>query len=380
MTRNHNKYYLLCGTLSSLCIFLTACYPNGKLNKNLNDDSIVVEENESAVKGKLDEGLFVNAETDIKTEADWKEKTVVLKSWDSDEAKGLFGKEKEIKEDKIIPNIHNDSLMDHYIYWEDGSMLVVQRGNLQYYTPNELEYSYFGYLYGTLPYLTEEAAEKFPEADIPDLDKEEAIKQVTEIVEKLEIEVSEPRVYAMTYERLEADTDYSQTDPNGNPPHRWTETDAVYAVVFQGMQNQLPITEIGYRSGPAAGERIVGIVGKQGLVAFHALNIYEVVTEKELSEPIGSVREVLENIRKKFRNVLIVGRIEIEKISLEYVPALENIEKGEFQIKPVFVCMAEQSIEPSQKTKEEGLYAESSIFPILFDAQTGIEIQTGGNY
>ena len=56
--------------------------------------------------------------------------------------------------------MHNDNLNDNYIYWDDGSSIVIQNGNLQYNTKTELEYSYLGYLYGTMPYLTDETTEK----------------------------------------------------------------------------------------------------------------------------------------------------------------------------------------------------------------------------
>lgn len=57
--------------------------------------------------------------------------------------------------------MHNDNLNDNYIYWDDGSSIVIQNGNLQYNTKTELEYSYLGYLYGTMPYLTDETTENF---------------------------------------------------------------------------------------------------------------------------------------------------------------------------------------------------------------------------
>ena len=222
--------------------------------------------------------------------------------------------------------------------------------------------------------------EKFPETEISGIDKEAAIEQVKSILDEIGVEVSKPRVYSLTYEKLEENTDYSQTDPNGNAPHQWTKEDAAYAIVFKGTIDTLPITEVGYRSGPAAGERIVGIVGKQGLIAFHALNIYELETENELSDEILTTQTVLENIQQKFRNIMITDKVEIEKINLEYVPVLKNVEKGEYELKPMFVCMARQNIEHSTDKEDNGLIGDSSIFPIIFDAQTGMEIQIGGTY
>ena len=42
---------------------------------------------------------------------------------------------------------------------------------------------------------------------------------------------------------------------------------------------------------------------------------------------------------------MITDKVEIEKINLEYVPVLKNVEKGEYELKPMFVCMARQNIE-----------------------------------
>ena len=91
-------------------------------------------------------------------------------------------------------------------------------------------------------------------------------------------------------------------------------------------------------------------------------------------------KKLQENIQQKFRNIMITDKVEIEKINLEYVPVLKNVEKGEYELKPMFVCMARQNIEHSTDKEDNGLIGDSSIFPIIFDAQTGMEIQIGGTY
>ena len=312
-----------------ICLGVTGCYPDGKVSleekKETDSNQINIDENASHIEGKLDEGLFVNAQTDIKSDADWHDNNVILKSWDVDKVSNVFGNGRNISENKTMPNMHNDNLNDNYIYWDDGSSIVIQNGNLQYNTKTELEYSYLGYLYGTMPYLTDETTEKFPETEISGIDKEAAIEQVKSILDEIGVEVSKPRVYSLTYEKLEENTDYSQTDPNGNAPHQWTKEDAAYAIVFKGTIDTLPITEVGYRSGPAAGERIVGIVGKQGLIAFHALNIYELETENELSDEILTTQTVLENIQQKFRNIMITDKVEQLYTELKKIPDLTKL-------------------------------------------------------
>ena len=307
MKKKIRKIGMLSSIALMICLGVTGCYPDGKVSleekKETDSNQINIDENASHIEGKLDEGLFVNAQTDIKSDADWHDNNVILKSWDVDKVSNVFGNGRNISENKTMPNMHNDNLNDNYIYWDDGSSIVIQNGNLQYNTKTELEYSYLGYLYGTMPYLTDETTEKFPETEISGIDKEAAIEQVKSILDEIGVEVSKPRVYSLTYEKLEENTDYSQTDPNGNAPHQWTKEDAAYAIVFKGTIDTLPITEVGYRSGPAAGERIVGIVGKQGLIAFHALNIYELETENELSDEILTTQTVLENIQQKSINI-----------------------------------------------------------------------------
>ena len=46
----------------------------------------------------------------------------------------------------------------------------------------------------------------------------------------------------------------------------------------------------------------------------------------------------------------------------------------------MFVCMARQNIEHTTDKEDSGMIGDSSIFPIIFDAQTGMEIQIGGTY
>ena len=164
-----------------ICLGVTGCYPDGKVSleekKETDSNQINIDENASHIEGKLDEGLFVNAQTDIKSDADWHDNNVILKSWDVDKVSNVFGNGRNISENKTMPNMHNDNLNDNYIYWDDGSSIVIQNGNLQYNTKTELEYSYLGYLYGTMPYLTDETTEKFPETEISGIDKEAAIEQ-----------------------------------------------------------------------------------------------------------------------------------------------------------------------------------------------------------
>lgn len=382
---NRNKGWILTCTALTICLSLTGCYPDGRnlldADKEIEEDyKKDIDRNGGDIECELDDGLYVNADLNINRETEWKEKYVHLKNWDIEKVTALFGNGKKITETKIMPNMHNDKINDQYIYWDDKSMLIIQQGNLQYYTEKELDYAYLGYLYGTMPYLTDETLKKFPETEISGISKLEAIEQVKEILKEIGVDVSEPRVYALTYERLEENTDYSQTDPDGNLPHKWSEEDSVYAIAFNGTVDSHPITEVGYRSGPAAGERIVGIVGKQGLVAFKALNIYEVEETNQLSEKILDVEMLLNNIRNKFRNILITDKIEIDKINLEYVPVLENLKKGEYKLKPMYICMARQEIERTQDKEEKNAIEENSIFPIIFDAQTGMEIQIGGTF
>ncbi len=385
MKKFRNKEWILSGIALMICLGLTGCYPDGKIPVDADKETVVnhledIDKNASHIECELADGLYVNAELNIVQDAEWKDNHVLLRNWDTASVRNVFSNGRKITETKTMPNIHNDKLDDQYIYWDDGSTLIMRQGNLEYYTEIESNYSYLGYLYGTMPYLTEETIEKFPETGIPGVDKEDAIEQIKGILQNIGVEVSDPNVYSLTYEKLEKNTDYSQTDPNGNAPHKWSEEDAAYAIAFKGTLDSLPITEVGYRSGPAAGERIVGIFGKQGLIAFQALNIYEEEEKNQLSEEVLDVQTILENIQNKFRNILITDKIEIEKISLEYVPVLEDVNSGAYKLKPMFVCMARQEIERTEDKKENNSIEENSTFPIIFDAQTGMEIQIGGTY
>ncbi|MDD3796289.1 MAG: hypothetical protein PHE06_10045, partial [Lachnospiraceae bacterium] len=154
-----NKGWLLRGVVLILCLGLTGCYPDGKrplgTTKETEDNYTKdVVENASNIECELAEGLYVNAELNINQDAEWKDIHVLLKNWDIENVSTVFGNGKKITETKTVPNMHNDKLNDQYIYLDDRSMLIIQPGNLQYYTELELNYAYLGYLYGTMPYLT----------------------------------------------------------------------------------------------------------------------------------------------------------------------------------------------------------------------------------
>ena len=68
--------------------------------KRTDSNQINIDENASHIEGKLDEGLFVNAQTDIKSDADWHDNNVILKSWDVDKVSNVFGNGRNISEIK----------------------------------------------------------------------------------------------------------------------------------------------------------------------------------------------------------------------------------------------------------------------------------------
>ena len=120
MKKKIRKIGMLSSIALMICLGVTGCYPDGKVSleekKETDSNQINIDENASHIEGKLDEGLFVNAQTDIKSDADWHDNNVILKSWDVDKVSNVFGNGRNISENKTMPNMHNDNLNDNYIY------------------------------------------------------------------------------------------------------------------------------------------------------------------------------------------------------------------------------------------------------------------------
>ena len=75
MKKKIRKIGMLSSIALMVCLGVTGCYPDGKVSleekKETDSNQINIDENASHIEGKLDEGLFVNAQTDIKSDADW---------------------------------------------------------------------------------------------------------------------------------------------------------------------------------------------------------------------------------------------------------------------------------------------------------------------
>ena len=95
MKKKIRKIGMLSSIALMICLGVTGCYPDGKVSleekKETDSNQINIDENASHIEGKLDEGLFVNAQTDIKSDADWHDNNVILKSWDVDKVSNVFG-------------------------------------------------------------------------------------------------------------------------------------------------------------------------------------------------------------------------------------------------------------------------------------------------
>lgn len=383
-----NKKLLLITSMSLIAVTnFTGCYPSGEVNssniKSIDENPMIQSENNATdIKRDIAENLQVDARLNINLDKEWNDYNVILKQWNVAETLTLFIDEEQVLEKNEIQSSLEEQV-DTYLTLSDGSALSFIGGDIIYHSQKEKECGYYSYLLGVMPYPTLETKEKFPECDIAGIDKQESIELARNLIEELEIEIDElEAVYSLTAELLEKNSDYSLVAPNGELPYQWTEDDGAYGIVFKGNMDGFPLTLMGYinASGPAAGTRISAIVGKEGLIAFRATNVYEISKRIEFEGDIVNIEKILTNIEEKYKNIILTNMITIDSISLEYVPVIENLAKGTYTLKPMYVCMANQEV-PSEdySKKEESSHKLSHIsyFPIIFDGKTGTEIVGG---
>ena len=120
------------------------------------------------------------------------------------------------------------------------------------------------------------------------------------------------------------------------------------------------------------GSKFVGVVGKEGLIFLSISGAYEIQNQQPLSGQIISLDTACEKMASTYDNILLTDPIQIQKISLEYVPRYINAETYEFEIVPAWIFQGIQKVDD-----EKGGVMTADVL-VLIDAVTGAEIPNEG--
>lgn len=319
-------------------------YPDGT-TYNVDDESQVqVETNDSGdIKGKLTENVNIDAEVDIPDNKNWKNYSVKLRMPDigiREKAVSLFEGENTVKPSEIT---NNDGAINAYQYqFPNGNNILISNGRIIYSKPMMIDRSYDRYIKGDNG-IKDNINELFPYKELDGISREESVKKIEEICEKLNIEIgSEPEVYAIDYEHAQAIVDSDSTynlDKAGNPKNKWVKDNNAYAIFFRINMNGIPITDLDYHvnGGNASGSYVEAIINKDGIISFAVNGIYDVTEESIVGNQLCTVSDVLKILESRFHYMTSNSQTDIEKICLEYVPVYTS-ELKKYDLKPYWIC------------------------------------------
>lgn len=374
--------FLLC-----LCLLaLQGCFPTGKPNVPPGTASSAAsgaasEATPSAVDKTLDSNLIVKAPVRAAEAKTLKSVNAALKSFDAEGCKSYFLKGKTISQ-------HNESKTpmfpehkNQYYTCSDDSSLNVNFGEVRYITEYYNKREYDAAIQSTSYFLRPDIHQIFKQTELEQLDKAAAVETVRKAVQAVGLTPSgAPDVIALDLQSLQS-TWEDFIDKKGNHPPKWEKKDEAYAVIFRAELNGTPVTNTGYRPasggfGDVSGSRILGVVGKDGLLFFQAGGIYEPGTTIQDGIAPISLSGALEQIKTKYRNVLLTDPVTITDIALEYVPQIKKSGSDfVFELLPAWVFTANQTT-TTQDAK--GTTKVNASFPIYILADSGQELRIGG--
>ncbi len=157
----------------------------------------------------------------------------------------------------------------------------------------------------------------------------------------------------------------------------WTENDDCYFLIFHPEINGIPLTRQIHGSADNGtevdGTDITAIYDKNGIVDLKVNYLYDKTGVAKNSTSLLDSEKALKTIRNKFNAIVSSTPTTVKKMSLEYVPVLEDKSRKNFRLTPAWVCDVEQvSKKPDKKAGKE--ISHSDVSEILIDAVTGKEI------
>ncbi|PLR86823.1 hypothetical protein CVD25_17915 [Bacillus canaveralius] len=366
-----------------ICSFvLSACFPTGEQKDSSRSVSVGTASGSTPkfMEMELEENLKINADITGVESKKLKNYSISLKNLDENQILKTFLKDKTIVENREVKNDLFPDYKDKFFGFSDGSYLTMQLGSIRYDDSFYSEREYENVISGSTYFMRNDLKDVFNETTLEGLDKNEAVEKVRNAVKDLGIfQTGNPEVITLDFKTLESEwEDYETKD--GSQPRKFEKDDEAYAVIFPVVLDKTNITNKGYSNADnqmeVVGSRIMGVVGKDGLIFLTVQGIYEIgETLKDNISPI-SLETALEKVKNKYKDVLIKDPILISRIALEYVPTVSTTEGINYKLIPAWVFSGKQDL--TIDDKKGGSFKMSADFSILINAETGEELRSGG--
>lgn len=388
------KNICIFGTVLISLLFLSGCFPDGKPEQPNGNESAasstpsISTSTPSEIQKNLANNIVLNGTVYIPAVTPSSTFQAVPLNFDYNQLSDIFlqGKSDVRYEERRHP-FTNEIMYRGFIASDTSGVSINYEGVSNGLFFGEKVYNDYPYalsMYAYEGWIRPDFRKKFPLQLLENIDKEQAISLVKEKLDALNVPVLEtPEVYSLDIDSLKKDFDTNWKDfenpkyPDGKHPE-WTKEQEAYVIVYQAaLPDGSPITQKSYMPGaiynnPIYGSKLAGVVSKEGLIFLNVVGTYDVQGQQPLSGPVISLESACDRMAATYDNILVTDPIEIQKISLEYVPRFINAENYKFEIVPAWVFQGTQEL-----NDEKGGTSSVDVL-VMIDAVTGAEIPNEG--
>lgn len=216
----------------------------------------------------------------------------------------------------------------------------------------------------------------FPKKDLDFMSCDDAVKLVKDVIDDLDINVSEYNVYSVDYEYMKKYDDklfesYEAIGFDGEAAdvYKHIKDDEFYFITMRaGLPNNGILAEIVYRlpNTPVSinSNDIYAVVCDDGLLSLMCGGVYSVNGESEnkyalsLDDAFGVIKDI-------YKDMILTNEFHIYKIELSYMPYLIDKDKEIFELKPTWLFYMYE---------DKGVEYGNRYFNEAVDATTGKKV------
>ncbi len=380
------KFSIVIFCISMTILSSCSLYPEGRIDNIEGKAEVKVDSETKNAMGVLNESMIVDAKISVPSDVTWNAYTVKGREFTEEEANRIanyLSNDSDIIDYEVRQD-HNGAMV-YGIDFDNNSHLGIRSdGSMSFTTQEKQDRRFELYTLGATNGLVRpDYKELYPLDELESYSKEEALKEVEELCQLMNIKVSETDQTIVALDKINAEKvrqessdimikgkiEVDQDKPYVEEEIPWTEENEVYYMQFLIDFEGAPCVSVN-RNGDDRGTKqssLTVIIGKQGFVSVR-LSAYELVEQYENDIQICDMSKALEALAADYHYAEGIGQNnKVDSIELRYAVVYDNDKRSDC-LRP---CWIFKIINTSKKIKEGKEYISNSIKVVYVDAQTG---------
>lgn len=380
------KFSIVIFCISMTILSSCSLYPEGRIDNIEGKAEVKVDSETKNAMGVLNESMIVDAKISVPSDVTWNAYTVKGREFTEEEANRIanyLSNDSDIIDYEVRQD-HNGAMVYGIDFDNNSHVGIRSDGSMSFTTQEKQDRRFELYtLGGTNGLVRPDYKELYPLDELESYSKEEALKEVEELCQLMNIKVSETDQTIVALDKINAEKvrqessdimikgkiEVDQDKPYVEEEIPWTEENEVYYMQFLIDFEGAPCVSVN-RNGDDRGTKqssLTVIIGKQGFVSVR-LSVYELVEQYENDIQICDMTKALEALAADYHYAEGIGQNNrVDSIELRYAVVYDN-DKHSDCLRP---CWIFRIINTSKKIKEGKEYISNSIKMVYVDAQTG---------